>query len=196
MAQPGLKYVRIDAVFWKEVAAPLVLQGAVTTCYCVLLYLAASAVISMVAFGVIAFKAVAMFKGKSADLGTMIMAKSAVRVVLENSLASAEMMIMVSATMAAATLTAGGVTAIVAAAGKGDKWFFKDGKYGYASVDFVKSVSTLSTWSGLPAAVGFMFWGTQLRRSIQTGVGNAVDWTSKAVYDFFASISKYFQMRS
>lgn len=195
-AQPGLKYVRLDAAFWREVGAPLVLQGAVTTCYCVLLYLAASATVSFVAFVVVALKTAAMFKGKSADWGTIMMARSAMRVVLENSLASAEMMIMVSLTMAATTLTAGGITAIVAMAGKGDKWFFKDGKYGYASIDFVKTVSTLCTWSGLPAAIGFMFWGTRLRRSIQTGVGDAVDWTAKAVYNFFASIAQYFKLRS
>jgi hypothetical protein len=195
-AQPGLKYVRLDATFWKEVAAPLVLQGAVTTCYCVLLYLAASATVSLVAFLVVAMKTAAMFKGKSADWGTIVMARSAMRVVLENSLASAEMMIMVSLTMAATTLTAGGVTAIVAVAGKGGKWFFKDDKYGYASIDFVKTVSTLCTWSGLPAAVGFMFWGTRLRTTIQTGVRDAVDWTAKAMYNFFASIAKYFKLRS
>lgn len=196
MAQPGLKYVRLDATFWKEVGAPLVLQGAVTTCYCVLLYLAASATVSFVAFLVVAMKTAAMFKGKSADWTTIVMARSAMRVVLENSLASAEMMIMVSLTMAATTLTAGGVTAIVAVAGKGDKWFFKDDKYGYASVDFVKAVSTLCTWSGLPAAVGFMFWGTRLRKNIQTGVCDAVDWTAKALYNFFASIAKYLKLRS
>lgn len=195
-AQPGLKYVRLDATFWKEVGAPLVLQGAVATCYCVLLYLAASATVSFVAFLVVAMKTAAMFKGKSADWATIVMARSAMRVVLENSLASAEMMIMVSLTMAATTLTAGGVVAIVAVAGKGDKWFFKDDKYGYASIDFVKTVSTLCTWSGLPAAVGFMFWGTRLRTTIQTGVREAVDWTGKAIYNFFASIAKYFKLRS
>ena len=203
--------MRLDAAFWKEVAVPLALQGAVATCYCVLLYLAASATVSFVAFVVVTMKTAAMFKAKSADWGTIVMARSAMRVVLENSLASAEMvassptfwakvapaaMIMVSLTMAATTLTAGGVTAIVAVAGKGDKWYFKDGKYGYASVDFVKLVSTLCTWSGLPAAVGFMFWGTRLRKNIQTGVRDAVDWTAKAIYNFFASIARYFQLRS
>lgn len=195
-AQPGLKYVRLDAAFWKEVAAPLVLQGAVTTCYCVLLYLAASATVSFIAFVVVALKAAAMFKGKSADWGTIVTARSAMRVVLENSLASAEMMIMVSLTMAATTLTAGGVTAIAAVSGKGGKWFFKDDKYGYASIEFVKAVSTLCTWSGLPAAVGFMFWGTRLRRNIQTAVRDAADWTAKTIYEFFASVAKYFQLRS
>lgn len=195
-AQPGLKYVRVDAAFWKEVAVPLVLQGAVTTCYCVLLYLAASATVSIVAFVVVALKTAAMFKGKSADWGTIVMARSAMRVVLDNSLASAEMMIMVSLTMAATTLTAGGVTAVVAVARKGNRWFFKDGEHGYASVDFVKTVSTLCTWSGLPAAVGFMFWGTRLRRNIQIGVKDAVEWTAKEIHNVFASIAKYLQLRA
>lgn len=150
----------------------------------------------MVAFLVVALKGVAMFKGKGGDWDVITVARSAVRVVLENSLASAEMMIMVTATMAAAGLTAGGVTAVVAASGAGKTWHFKDGKLGYVSIEFVKTVSSMCTWSGLPAAVGFMFWGTQVRRDLQTGVRSAVKGAFSAIYNFFASVAKFFKLRS
>ena len=190
-AQPGARYVRIDGTFWNEFAWPLVIQGAITTCYCVLLFVAVSFAVSALAYANVMLKAAALFKVAPGKKGDVLHA--ALRAVLHNSLASAEMMIIVTLSMAVVTLFIGAVVALMIVAGRSKKWSFVDSKVRYVDVDYVTKMSEISTSSGLVSAVGFMFWGTKVRRTAQHRTAAFVAAVISSVDGFFKSLAMYFE---
>jgi hypothetical protein len=184
--QPGAKYVRLDSRFMADFAWPLVLQGATTTCYCVAMFAAASALVSLAAYASVAMKAPVLMKGKPSSET----AHAAVRAVLENSLASGEMMILVALAMAFATGIAAAVAAAAVAAGGAGEWSFVDGKHRYIDVDVLSKMSAVSTWAALPSAVGFMFWGTRLRQRMQRALHAFFAWLAERTATFFKAVAR------
>lgn len=185
--QPGPKYVRLDVGFALEFAGPLLLQGAVTTCYCFALYAVTSVMVTVTACVFLLLKsaaiaAIALNDDPLKALDTIIdkvtskkrglvsrVFDDAVRTVFQNTMASMGLIFQVAVAQAAVTAVVMTAMAIFVAALK-PKWAFVHKKQMYVDVRFLTHASTLTTMSAFPFVCAVLFARTNLWARIKSAV--------------------------
>ena len=186
--QKGPRYVRVDTKqFVLDVAVPLVLQGASTTCYAFALYLAVSVGVAAAAYGylfarTLAASAIAMndpLKALSDRLSTSkkgVMARfvdEAIRTMFDNSMASVSVLLLVAVSHAALTvaLTGGGALYVAIAKPK-FVWIHK--KSVYVDEAYLYRLSSATTFGALPFLGTVFFLRTQMVHDATAAVIAAV----------------------
>lgn len=176
--QAAARYVRVDAVFATEFAGPLVLQGAVTTCYCFALYTATSAVVVAAAYAFVMLKSAAMtaialnhdplravsklVASKAGDTGRgTSFVDEAVRAVFQNTMASTGLLFKVAIAQAAAAATVLVAMAAFALTLK-PRWAFVHKRRLYVDSRFLTQASTASTLSAFPFVCALLFSRTEM----------------------------------
>lgn len=186
--QKGARYVRIDTKqFAFDVALPLVLQGAMTTCYAFAVYLAVSVGVATAAYGYLfartaAAAAVAMndpLKALKDRLSTSkkgVMARfvdEAIRTMFENTMASVTVLMLVAAAQAALTVVlAAGAAAYAAVAKPQFVWIYK--KSVYVDEAYLARMSSATTFGALPFLGTVFFLRTQMVKNALTAVIAAI----------------------
>lgn len=169
--QAGAKYVRVDAAFALDFAGPLVLQGAVTTCYCFFLYVLASVMITVAAYAFVLVKSAALsaiamnadpLKALDAiavkdgqDKRTKFL-ENALRTVFSNTMASTGLLFRVAVAQAAVSAAVLAALAVFALALR-PRWTFVHKGRLYADVRFLAQASTATTMSALPFVCALLF---------------------------------------
>jgi hypothetical protein len=174
--QSGPTYVRVDAGFALEFAGPLLLQGAVTTCYCFTLYAVTSVMVTAVAYVYVLLKSAAMaaialnsdplkaldkLKVVTTDSKKNAFFDKAIQTVFQNTMASTGLIFQVAvaqAAVSAATMTA---MAIFVLALK-PKWAFVHKKQMYVDVRFLTQASSVTTFSAFPFVCAVLFSRTDV----------------------------------
>ncbi len=170
--QRGPRYVRIDGKFMLDFAGPLVLQGATTTCYCFLLYVAASIAVAAAAYAFFVVRSAANVAGalngdpaaaleKVVDKlgrpsGASRFVDTALRTVFENTMASTSLLLQVAVAQAVVSAAVLAAMAVLAVALK-PRWAVMHNKILYADARFLRQASAVSTASAAPFVGAVLF---------------------------------------
>ena len=189
---PSGAYVLVDPAFWRDVAVPAVLQGAVATCATIGVHVALSATVQAASLGLAAVRA-------SSDPASLaVAAVPASGAVLETILASSELMLYASGLAAVVAAAALASVSTLAYLKRGDGWTYvvdaggrRDAKgRRYVEARFVSRLSTACTYSIAAIALSLMFWGTDARAAIQAAVVGAASAVVAAVRAAFAAMAR------